>query len=282
MREEFKKEEFDKFIKDNKLKAESFHPYYEESLNYMLSSGGKHFRAQLLLGAVEVLDASKLKDAFKIALAVEMIHTYSLIHDDLPIMDDANLRRGKVTTHKKYDEVTALLVGDALNSGAFYMIATSNLSDDIKVKCTEILSKSAYDMVLGQAIDCYFEKKHLSIEELKFLHNNKTGALIAGSFEIGTLIAGFKKHEQIYDIGLNLGLLFQINDDIIDATMSSKEAGKPTKNDEFKNSFVNLTSVEKSREFKDEISTKILVDIENLEPKLSNLVKNLIDKYLKG
>jgi len=273
---------FEEFLKENKLQAKSFHPYYEEALNYMLLSGGKYFRSQLLLGTVKALNESKVKDALQVALAVEMIHTYSLIHDDLPIMDNADLRRGHITTHKKYDEVTALLVGDALNSAAFYMVATSNLDDATKVKCTEILSKSAYDMVLGQAIDCFFEKKKISLDELKFLHNNKTGALIAGSFELGALIAGFKNHAKIYEIGLNLGLLFQINDDIIDATMSSKEAGKPTGNDEFKNSFTNLIGIDKSRKIRDEISKEILADIEKTEPKLKSLLENLITTYLKG
>ena len=162
------------------------------------------------------------------------------------------------------------------------MIATSNLSDSLKVKCSAILSKSAYDMVLGQAIDCFFEKKEISFDELKFLHNNKTGALIAGSFEMGAVIAGFKNCNEIYKIGLNLGLLFQINDDIIDATMSSKEAGKPTGNDEFKNSFTNLIGIDESRKIRDEISKNILEQIQKTEPKLLNLIQNLINTYLKG
>ncbi|MSN95878.1 polyprenyl synthetase family protein [Campylobacter sp. FMV-PI01] len=273
---------FTEFIKENALKADIFHPNFEEALNYLLLNGGKYFRSQLLLGVVETLDKSMLQNAYNVAMAVEMIHTYSLIHDDLPLMDNADLRRGKIATHKKYGEVDALLVGDALNSYAFYMISSANLSNDIKIKCIQILSKSAYDMVLGQALDCHFEKQNLNIDELKILHNHKTGALIAGSFEIGAVISGLKNHQKIYEIGKNLGLLFQINDDIIDVTLTSKEAGKPTNNDKFKNSFVNLIGLEKSIKIKNELINSIILDIEKFEPKLKNLVLNLIEKYLKG
>lgn len=276
------KNEFENFLKSNLIKANSYHPYYEKALNYMLSNGGKYFRSQLLLGVIKALNEEKLKDAFRVALAIEMIHTYSLIHDDLPIMDNSDLRRGVITTHKKFDEVTALLVGDALNSQAFYEISNANLADTIKVKCSQTLSKSACDMVLGQALDCYFEKKKLDLDELIFLHNHKTGALIAASFKMGAIIAGLddEKCDEFYKIGVDLGLLFQINDDIIDAVKTEEEAGKPTNHDEVKNSFVNLLGVSKSREFRDDLANKILNQVDDL--KIKELLKFLIQKYLKG
>lgn len=276
------KTEFENFLNSNLIKAKSYHPYYEEALNYMLANGGKYFRSHLLLGVVKALDEKRLKDAFRVALAVEMVHTYSLIHDDLPVMDNSDLRRGVLTTHKKFDEVTALLVGDALNSRAFYEISVSNLSDEIKTKCTQTLSLSACDMVLGQALDCHFENKKLSLDELIFLHNHKTGALIAASFKLGAIISELcdKKCDEIYSIGMDLGLLFQINDDIIDAVKSPDEAGKPTNHDESKNSFVNLLGLSKSRKFRDDLAAKVLNQIN--EPKIKILLNFLIQKYLKG
>lgn len=272
------KEKFESFLKANQIQAKSYHPYYEEALNYMLLSGGKHFRAQLLLGVVEALNPSKIDSALRVALGVEMIHTYSLIHDDLPVMDDSNLRRGKITTHKKYDEVTALLVGDALNSRAFYEISRANLEPKIAIKCVEILSFAATQMVLGQALDCYFEKKTLSYEELKILHSHKTGALISASFELGAVISGVKDSLRFKEVGLKLGLLFQIVDDIIDVTMTKDEAGKPTHHDEDKNSFVNLLGLKGAQDEQDKLISEIKID----DKKVQNLLDNLIEKYLKG
>ncbi|CZE49736.1 polyprenyl synthetase family protein [Campylobacter geochelonis] len=278
-------DEFKLFLKNNTIECESYHPYFQEALNYMLLSGGKHFRAQLLLGTVKALNPSLLENAMRVALAVEMVHTYSLIHDDLPVMDDADLRRGHTTTHVKYDEATALLVGDALNTQAFYEISTSNLDDKIKTKCTQILAYNAgaNGMVLGQALDLYFENKRLNLDELKFLHLHKTGALIAASLQLGAVIAGFSDEDskKLYELGLSLGLVFQIQDDIIDATKSCDEAGKPTHNDEAKNSFTNLLGVEKSKEIKDKLIDEIQTKAKENEPKLTDMIENLINRYLK-
>ncbi|MDA3060781.1 MULTISPECIES: polyprenyl synthetase family protein [unclassified Campylobacter] len=278
--------EFKEYLRENPLHAPSFHPYFEEALNYMLGAGGKHFRAQLLLGVVAAINKNKFADALPVAKALEMVHTYSLIHDDLPAMDNADFRRAHQTIHKKYDEVTAILVGDALNTDAFLVISKSNLSAEIKVKCVEILAKNAGSagMVLGQAIDCYFEKKHLEISDLKFLHLHKTGALIAASFELGAVIAGLgdEKARKFYGVGLNLGLAFQIQDDIIDATQSSQIAGKPTMHDTDKNSFTNLLGVERAKEYKNSLISQIEESMSDESENLQNLVSNLINKYLKG
>ena len=187
-------EKFKDYLKQNELKAPSFHPYFEEALNYMLQAGGKHFRAQLLLGVVSAVDERRFEGALAMAMALEMIHTYSLIHDDLPAMDDADLRRGRPSLHKKYDEVTAILVGDALNTDAFLIAASANLSDEIKIKCIKTIARNAGSsgMVLGQAIDCRFENSPLKQNELEFLHLHKTGALIAAAFELGAIIGGLK------------------------------------------------------------------------------------------
>lgn len=270
---------------DNNLPdIKSFHPHFNDSLKIMLKAGGKHFRAQLLLGMVEIYKPEFLENAMDVALGLEMIHTYSLIHDDLPAMDNAPFRRGVATLHTTYDETTAILAGDALNTHAFFVLSNANLDDKIKIRCIQSLSKNAgiYGMVLGQAIDCFFEDKHLSIDELKFLHTHKTGALIASSLEMGAIISGFNDTKEIYDIGLKLGLVFQIQDDIIDATNSSDEAGKPTNNDIHKNSFTNLLGLDGAINTKNSLIDEIYTQISKFDDKFQEMIKNLINKYLKG
>lgn len=273
---------FLEYLESNLPRVESFHPYFNEALAWVLKAGGKHFRAQLVIGTAKAINPSC--DPYAAALAVELLHTYSLIHDDLPAMDNANLRRGVPTLHVKYDEVTAILAGDALNTAAFGVLANSNLPPQIAIKCIQVLSKNGGldGMIIGQAIDCYFENKKLSLDELEFLHLHKTGALIAASMQIGAIVAGASDEESndIYKAGLKLGLAFQIHDDIIDATSSSDKAGKPTNNDSSKNSFTNLLGVDKAIEARDELERQIINQIQNQDVK--ELVSNLINKYLKG
>lgn len=273
---------FLEYLESNLPSVESFHPYFNEALAWVLKAGGKHFRAQLVIGTAKAINPSC--DPYAAALAVELLHTYSLIHDDLPAMDNANLRRGVPTLHVKYDEVTAILVGDALNTAAFGVLANSNLPPQIAIKCIQVLSKNGGldGMIIGQAIDCYFENKKLSLDELEFLHLHKTGALIAASMQIGAIVAGASDEESndIYKAGLKLGLAFQIHDDIIDTTSSSDKAGKPTNNDSSKNSFTNLLGVDKAIEARDELEKQIINQIQNQDVK--ELVSNLINKYLKG
>lgn len=273
---------FLEYLESNLPSVESFHPYFNEALAWVLKAGGKHFRAQLVIGTAKAINP--LCDPYAAALAVELLHTYSLIHDDLPAMDNANLRRGVPTLHVQYDEVTAILAGDALNTAAFGVLANSNLPPHIAIKCIQVLSKNGGldGMVIGQAIDCYFENKKLSLDELEFLHLHKTGALIAASMQIGAIVAGASDEESndIYKAGLKLGLAFQIHDDIIDATSSSDKAGKPTNNDSSKNSFTNLLGVDKAIEARDELEKQIINQIQNQDVK--ELVTNLINKYLKG
>lgn len=278
--------DFVKFLNENLPKAPSFHPYYEQALADMLLAGGKHFRANLLLGVVNALKPELLEPAMRVALGVEMLHTYSLIHDDLPVMDNAPLRRGVPTLHVRYDEVTAVLAGDALNTNAFLEISRADLSAETRIKCVEILSQNggANGMVLGQALDCFFEKKRLEFDELKFLHIHKTAKLIAASLKMGALIAGCdeKMCDEIYNIGLDLGLAFQVQDDIIDATSDESEAGKPVHNDTFKNSFTNLLGLDSAINAKNELIKKIEKQLEAMPDGVKNVIINLINKHLKG
>ena len=278
-------EKFEEYLQNNLQSVKSFHPHFENALTQMLKAGGKRFRPLLLLNVVVSYEPMLIDNSLPIALALEMLHTYSLIHDDLPTFDDAPLRRGHPTLHESYDEVTATLVGDALNSDSFYVISKAPLSSDTKIKLVEELAKGggSRGMVIGQAIDCYFENKKLSIDELIFLHTHKTAKLIATSLKMGAIIVDLDKKTQdlLYDIGLKMGLLFQVEDDIIDATKSSLEVGKPTNHDGEKNSFTNLLGVDGAIREKKRLINELEVDIEKVDTKLRVRLQKMIDKYFK-
>ena len=277
-------QKFESYLTENLPEAPSFHPAFNEALKAMLLAGGKRFRPQLLLAVVEAYDPLLVESAYPAALALEMLHTYSLIHDDLPVMDNADLRRGEPTLHKRYDEVTAVLVGDALNTHAFYMIATAPLHNDVKVVLIKELSYSGGigGMVLGQAIDCYFEGERLDADQIDFLHEYKTGRLIAVSLKMGAIIAGLdeKTQEELFNFGLDLGLLFQIQDDIIDTTQSSSEAGKTTGNDDDKNSYINHFGLEGSLKRADKLAEKIQEQMANFDLSLKTKLEPILNKYL--
>lgn len=275
---------FNNHLEKNLPKVKSFHPFFNEALAVMLKAGGKHFRAQLLLGIVEAKTPSLISNALDAALALEFIHTYSLIHDDLPAMDNADFRRGTPTLHKTYDETTAVLVGDALNTEAFLLLSKLDLKDSVKLKLVNTLAFNAglNGMIIGQAIDCYFEDKRLNLEELEFLHMHKTAKLIAAALKMGCEICELdeKESEKIYQIGLKLGLIFQINDDIIDATMSEEESGKPTKHDEHKNSFVNLLGLEEAINSKNRLKLECEQSLASVDKVIAKMISDLIKQYL--
>jgi farnesyl diphosphate synthase len=273
---------FENYLIDNLPKIDSFHPHFQTALQDMLKAGGKRFRPMLILSVINDNEPMLIQNSFKVALGVELLHTYSLIHDDLPSMDNALLRRGNKTLHIKYDEVTAILVGDALNTHSFSLISNAPLSDDIKIKLIQCLScDGGIDgMIIGQAIDCFFENKILSLDELKFLHIHKTAKLIASSLKMGAIISNLPKDEQdkFYNFGIDLGLLFQIQDDIADTTQTSKKAGKTTQNDNNKNSFVNLLGLKEAINSADILANKcdkVLQKFQN-----NHNLNLLVSKYL--
>lgn len=275
---------FENYLLNNLPKSKSFHPYFEEALGDMLKAGGKRFRPMLLLSVVASEKPLLLDNSMSVALAVEYLHTYSLIHDDLPSMDNADLRRGFPTLHIKYDEVTAILVGDALNTESFNLIATAPLHNDIKIELIKLLSSDGGidGMIIGQAIDCYFEKQKLSLDKLEFLHIHKTARLIATSLKMGATIVEYdeKTKDELYKFGLDLGLLFQIQDDIIDELESSEIAGKTTQNDSSKNSFVNLLGLEETQKSADKLAIKCLNSLNNFDNKLKNSLEELLLNYI--
>jgi farnesyl diphosphate synthase len=274
---------FEAYLSSHLPKAESFHPHYEKALHEMLLAGGKRFRPALLLAVVRAYNTLLLDSAYAAAYAVELLHTYSLIHDDLPAMDDADLRRGHKTLHVTYDEVTAILAGDALNTYAFEVLATSSFSDEVRVKLIRELSVNGGlgGMVLGQAIDCHFENQPLSLDQIKTLHINKTAKLIAASLKIGAIIAGQKElANALYDFGISLGLLFQIQDDILDVTQSSEEAGKTTQNDGDKNSFVTLLGLEGAMSEANDLAEELNIQLKGFDPSLHKELSPILTEYL--
>jgi farnesyl diphosphate synthase len=276
--------QFEEHLSINLPKSKTFHPIFEDALGAMLKAGGKRFRPMLLLSIVKSNKSLLIPNALDVALGVEFLHTYSLIHDDLPAMDDADLRRGFQTLHKKYDEVTAILVGDALNTEAFNLIAKASLSNDIKVDLVKCLaSNGGIDgMIIGQAIDCYFENQKLELNQLEFLHINKTAKLIAASLKMGAIISEYdlQTQEKLFNFGIDLGLLFQIQDDIIDETQSEEEAGKTTQNDESKNSFVNLLGLKGATKAADDLALKCIDTMDSLESNLKASLEELLLKYI--
>jgi len=277
-------QDFEEYLKSNIPQLDTFHPNYNSAIKHILSVSGKHFRPHLLLSIVEAYEPLLLESSYRIAAALEIFHTYSLIHDDLPAMDDSPLRRGAPTLHTLYDEATAVLIGDAFNTYAFELIAESSFRADVKVELVKLLAKNGglSGMVLGQAIDLEFENKPLKLEEVEILHLNKTAKLIAASLVMGATIVNLPKEtkDKLYQFGLDLGLLFQVQDDIIDVTLSQEEAGKPIGNDEAKNSFINLLGLEGSIEYANNLANKIELEFNRFEPKLQGALKGLLSKYL--
>jgi farnesyl diphosphate synthase len=277
-------EQFENYLLDNLPQSKSFHPIFEKALQEMLSAGGKRFRPMLLLSIVNAEQSLLLNNAMSVALGLELLHTYSLIHDDLPAMDNADLRRGYPTLHKTYDEVTAILVGDALNTHSFNLIANAPLSAETRIELVKILSSDGGidGMIIGQAIDCYFENYRLALKELEFLHIHKTAKLIAASLKMGAVISGLdlKTQDRLYKFGIDIGLLFQIQDDIIDETASEEEAGKTTNNDMNKNSFINLIGLDESIRSANILALKCEKTMNSFDKNINNNLQPLLSKYL--
>ncbi|SMP86992.1 farnesyl diphosphate synthase [Epsilonproteobacteria bacterium SCGC AD-311-C15] len=276
-------QKFEDFLLENLPVSKSIHPTYEDALHKMLEAGGKRFRPALLLGVVNSYNPLLLDGARHAAYAIELLHTYSLIHDDLPAMDNSPLRRGKPTLHVEFDEVTAILVGDALNTYSFEVLSNAPFSDYTRVALIRELASNGglNGMVLGQAIDCYFENKPLKLEDIKILHTNKTAKLIAASLKMGAIIVGREDLAQkLYEFGIKLGLLFQIQDDILDVTQSSAEAGKLTNNDEAKNSFVTILGLEKAMSEANILADELTIELDSFDESLRSELSPLLTRYI--
>ncbi|MFC3882860.1 polyprenyl synthetase family protein [Bacillus songklensis] len=208
-----------------------------ESMNYSLTAGGKRIRPLLIFATLRAFGKEE-EIGIPAACAVEMIHTYSLIHDDLPSMDDDDLRRGKPTNHKVFGEAMAILAGDALLTNSFQVLAQArhpDVSDSMKLRLVIELSKAAgaEGMVGGQVADMEGEQKKLSLEELEYIHKNKTGKLLSFCVKAGAILADAPEAqmEQLSEFSTHLGLAFQIRDDILDIEGNEEQLGKPVGSD---------------------------------------------------
>ena len=206
-----------------------------EAVLYSIHAGGKRIRPYLLLEVLESLQVPITIAHAQVAAALEMIHTGSLIHDDLPAMDDDDFRRGRLTNHKKFGEALAILAGDALFLDPYALIAQADLPNEIKIDIIASLSLSSgsMGMVAGQVLDMEGEGKHLNLEELQTIHANKTGKLLAFPFQAAGVIAGLDENlqKQLKTVGELIGLAFQVRDDILDVTASFEEIGKTPQKD---------------------------------------------------
>ncbi len=226
-----------------------------QAIRWSVFAGGKRFRPALLLATGQAFGA-EVDQLISTACAFEMIHTYSLIHDDLPAMDDDDLRRGRPTCHVRFDEATAILAGDALQTLAFQTIAGDDRLDaETRVALVSELARAAATpdgMVAGQALDMEAEARQVNGAQLEEIHRLKTGALIVGAARCGAIIgrAGEKDLAAVTDYGFHVGLLFQITDDLLDVTASADELGKTPGKDvkSSKATYPALYGLEESRE----------------------------------
>jgi farnesyl diphosphate synthase len=225
-----------------------------QAMRYSVMAGGKRLRPFLVIASADLFNVSR-SSSERIAAAVEMIHTYSLIHDDLPAMDDDNLRRGEPTCHLKFDEATAILAGDALLTLAFEVIAHSDTHDSAKIRADLVLEIShavgAQGMVGGQMLDLFAEKNILGMPEITRLQRMKTGALINCSCQSGAILgkASETQRHLLNAYAYDLGLAFQITDDLLDIDGHPKELGKAINKDTKagKATFVSQLGVERAR-----------------------------------
>ena len=206
----------------------------KEAMLYASSSGGKRIRPLLVL-LISYLEEVELQKVLPVAASLEMIHTYSLIHDDLPGMDNDDYRRGKLTVHKQFDEATAILAGDALLTLAFEELAQCQLSDAKKVSAIQVLglASGASGMITGQMRDIASEHQEITLEQLKRIHADKTGQLLLAAIRLGLLVLedATPYEEALLKFGVHFGLAFQIQNDLQDVCWDSKKTGKITGQD---------------------------------------------------
>lgn len=254
----------------------------EQAMDYALNAGGKRIRPLLLYATFELTNthlSNQIDNATvdEVALSLELIHTYSLVHDDLPAMDNDDFRRGKPTTHKAFDEATALLVGDALQAYAFNLLSNTKLPAELQIKLIRELSFNAgmYGMCGGQAIDLASIGKSLSQEALIQMHQLKTGALLKASIRMGAFLADVSQTDMHHldQFANDIGLGFQVTDDILDATQDSKTLGKTAGKDAQNNkpTFVSFMGLEDAKKYANNLLESALLQIEHFKDRANSL-----------
>ena len=252
-----------------------------EAINYSILSSGKRLRPFLVIQSSKLFDVSE-KSALRVASSLEMIHSYSLIHDDLPSMDNDDLRRGLLTTHKKYNEATAILAGDSLLTLSFQVLSDTLTHSDPRIRCDLIneLAKAAgaYGMVGGQMMDLEAENKKLSIGAITRIQMLKTGALIAYACNSGAIMGRAEKKEKFSLQGYahDIGLAYQIRDDLLDVTSTEKELGKKVNKDKKagKKNFVSILGKERAKKQLEFLGNQAIKHLEVFDDK-ANLLREV-------
>lgn len=267
-----KAENVELLLREYMPKEDGYQKTVIEAMNYSLSAGGKRLRPILTLEACKIMGGN-IDDAIPMAVAIEMIHTYSLIHDDLPALDNDDLRRGRPTNHKVYGDAMAILAGDSLLNYAFEIMLSNSINKEDPNKylkaINEIASSSGiYGMIGGQVVDVESENKIIEKDKLDFIHMNKTAAIIVGCMRAGAIVGGAdeEKLKSITTYGKNIGLAFQIVDDILDIVGDESKLGKHVGSDieNNKSTYPSLLGLEKSKEIANTLIDEAKNSIKNL------------------
>ncbi|MCL2188722.1 MAG: polyprenyl synthetase family protein [Defluviitaleaceae bacterium] len=262
-------------------------PSLRDAMHYAALGAGKRIRPRLFLAACEAMCGGYDEAALQFACCLEMIHAYSLVHDDLPAMDNDDLRRGRPTVHKQFDEATAILAGDALLSHAFEIMARvcacaeSVQQDYAQTMLIIARAAGANGMIAGQVRDLASEGKQLDMDTLEQIHRRKTGALFAAALEAGATLGGNTHTQEMRKLGYTLGLAFQIRDDILDVTSTAEALGKNPGSDinNQKSTYVSLAGLETAQEMYKNISADVLALVDSIPAKTLTL-RDLITQVL--
>ena len=285
-------EEIEAVLKSYLPREVGFAKTMAQAMNYSVLAGGKRLRPMLILETCRMFGGED-KLAYPFMAAMEMIHTHSLVHDDLPALDNDDYRRGRLTTHKVYGEAMGVLSGVALLNYAYEVMLTAfDLAEDEKararvIKALKVMSHKTglYGMLGGQSVDVENDGKPMSREMINYIYENKTSALIEGSMMAGAILGGASAEEVavVEKAASGIGLAFQIQDDILDVTSTAEELGKPIHSDEknHKTTYVTLMGIEKASQQVAELSEEAVKLLEGLNKKnefLFTLVKELVGR----
>ena len=279
----------EKVLKEYMPKEEGYQKTVIEAMNYSLSAGGKRLRPILTLEACKIVGGNE-DEAIPFAIAIEMIHTYSLIHDDLPALDNDDLRRGRPTNHKVYGEAMGILAGDALLNYAFEVMLAGSINKENPEKYLKAINEIAkgagiYGMIGGQVVDVESENKQIEKEKLDYIHMNKTAAMMVGCMRAGATIGGANSEqmEEITKYAKNIGLSLQIVDDILDIVGDEAKLGKKVGSDieNHKSTYPSLLGLDKSKEIAHNLIDEAKKSIEKLSDDvdfLKGLAEYIIDR----
>lgn len=253
----------------------------KKAMLYSILAGGKRIRPKFLYAVVNGY-GKDIIDVDNLAVSIEMIHTYSLIHDDLPAMDNDVIRRGRNTCHIEFDEATAILAGDALLTEAFTVASKANINPSQLIKCINLLSSlaGANGMIYGQELDMNAQNLSSNFEDLKKIHNHKTGALISLPLQIGCVLCNKEEKLSFFEqLGYRIGLAFQVQDDILDVTSTSETLGKSNSDlDNDKVTSVSILGLDNAIKFMNDLYKGILIDLDNLDDFDPSYLKALIEE----